>query len=89
MKRETPEQLQARMKFAMDRVPQGQIIRHARTGGEYMVRGHALRAGDLFPMVNYSPVTGPVVVFCRTITDIQAKFVFADGRDWISDNEGG
>lgn len=84
MKRETPEQLQVRMRAANHLVPQGRIIRHVRTGGEYMVRGHSLRVGDLAPLVNYAPVTGPVIVFSRLATDIQAKFVLAAGEDWPS-----
>ncbi len=84
MKRETPNQLQVRMRAADHLVPKGRLIRHVRTGGEYMVRGHALRVGDLAPMVNYSPSTGPVIVFSRTAPDIRAKFVLVDGEDWPS-----
>lgn len=84
MKRETPEQLQVRMRAANHLVPAGRVIRHVRTGGEYVVQGHALRVGDLAPMVNYRPLTGPAVVFSRTASDIQAKFVISDGEDWPS-----
>ena len=82
MKRETTEQLMVRMRYAQDLVPQGLVIRHVRTGGEYMVRGHCLRVGDLAPMVNYSPLTGPVVVFSRVVSDIRAKFVRMGGEEW-------
>ena len=82
MKRETPEELQVRMRAANHLVPAGRIIRHVRTGGEYIVRGHSLRVGDLAPLVQYSPLTGPVIVFSRVVTDVQAKFVISDGEDW-------
>lgn len=82
MRRETPEELQARMRAADHLVPQGRVIRHVRTGGEYMVRGHSLRVGDLALLVQYSPMTGPVIVFSRPVFDVQAKFVLADGQDW-------
>lgn len=90
MKRESTEQLTARMRHAQCLVPQGFFIRHVRTSGEYIVRGHCLRVGDLAPMVNYSPSTGPVVVFSRTVEDIRAKFVRMDGKDWrlLADVEG-
>ena len=84
MKRETPEQLQVRMRAADHLVPQGRFIRHVRTGGEYIVRGHSLRVGDLAPLVNYSPRTGAVIIFSRAVADIQAKFVLSDGEDWPS-----
>lgn len=82
MKRETPKQLRMRMLAAQALVPQGRSIRHVRTGGEYIVRSHCLRVGDLAPMANYSPVFGPVIVFSRTAQDIQAKFVLMDGEPW-------
>lgn len=85
-KRETTGQLMARMKYAADIVPAGFTARHVKTGGEYMVRGHCLRLGDLEPMVNYSPLTGPVVVFSRPVMDFRAKFVRCDGVEWGSDD---
>jgi len=84
MKRETPEELSLRMKAAQHLVPAGYAIRHVRTGGEYIVRGHSLRVGDLMPMANYSPLTGPVIVFSRAAEDVQKKFVRIDGKDWKS-----
>lgn len=84
MKRETPQELQVRMRAAAHLVPSGCNIRHVKTGGEYIVRGHSLRVGDLAPMVNYSPLTGPVIVFSRVAADVQAKFVRMDGEDWKS-----
>lgn len=82
MKRETPEELQVRMRAANHLVPAGRVIRHVRTGGEYIVRGHSLRVGDLAPLVQYSPLVGPVVVFSRAVADVQAKFVLSDGDAW-------
>jgi len=82
MKRESIEELQARMCAANRLVPQGRIIRHVRTGNEYIVRGHALRVGDLVPLVAYSPVSDTVVVFSRALQDIQAKFVMSTGDVW-------
>ena len=86
MKRETPRELQIRMRAAAHLVPAGYNIRHVRTGGEYIVRGHSLRVGDLAPMVNYSPMNGPVIVFSRVAADVQAKFVRMDGKEWKSLN---
>ena len=82
MKRETPEQLQERMDAAERLVPKGRIIRHVRTGNEYLVRGHSLRVGDLALMVNYSQRVGPVIVFSREVEGIRSKFVLADGEEW-------
>ena len=82
MARETTEQLQERMDSAERLVPKGRIIRHVRTGGEYLVRGHSLRVGDLALMVNYSPRVGPVIVFSRELLGIRSKFVLADGEEW-------
>ncbi|MEO0720841.1 MAG: hypothetical protein AAFY43_01695 [Pseudomonadota bacterium] len=82
MKRETPEELKARMKDANHLVPVGRFIRHVRTGNEYIVRSHSLRVGDLAPLVNYSPATGTVIVFSQDVAGIQAKFVMSDGEDW-------
>jgi biotin carboxylase len=87
MQRETTEQLQARMNAAERLVPAGWFIRHVRTGGEYLVRGHSLRVGDLALMVNYSPRFGPVIVFSRTVDDIRAKFVLAGGNPWPEPSE--
>lgn len=84
MKRETPQELEIRMRCANHLVPQGRVIRHVRTGGEYMVRGHALRVGDLALIVNYAPITGPVIVFSREAFEVQAKFVLSDGDEWPS-----
>jgi len=84
MKRETPQELQLRMQAAEHLVPTGKHIRHVRTGGEYVVRGHCLRVGDLMPMVNYAPLTGPVIVFSRAARDVQSRFVRMDGEDWKS-----
>ena len=84
MKRETTQELMVRMQIAEHMVPSGYAIRHVSTGGEYMVDGHALRVGDLTPMVNYSPRLGPVVVFSRAVEDVQAKFVRIDGMEWKS-----
>lgn len=84
MKRETPQELQVRMRAAEHMVPAGKHIRHVRTGGEYVVRGHCLRVGDLMPMVNYSPLTGSVIVFSRAAQEVQSKFVRMDGEDWKS-----
>ena len=63
-------------------VANGQMIRHVSTGGEYVVRGHSLRVGDLAPLVHYSPLLKGVVVFSRTVEAIQSKFVRMDGEDW-------
>lgn len=82
MKRETPEQLQERMKAAERLIPKGRFIRHVRTGVEYIVCGHALRVGDLALMVNYSPSYGPVIVFSREVEGIRSKFVLSDGEEW-------
>lgn len=82
MKRESPQELQIRMQAANHLVPKGIVIRHVRTGGEYIVAGHSLRVGDLAGMVQYRPLTGPVIEFSREATGIQAKFVRADGEDW-------
>ena len=60
----------------------GAVIRHVRSGGEYIVVGHALRVGDLAGMVQYQPTTGPVVTFSREAAAIQAKFVRASGDEW-------
>jgi hypothetical protein len=84
MNRETTQELMARMRIAEHLVPAGYAIRHVRTGGEYMVRGHSLRVGDLTPMVSYSPLTGPVIVFSRAAQDVQRKFVRVDGNEWKS-----
>ena len=86
MKRLTDDQLMKLMIVSQDMVPAGYVIRHVRTGAEYMVRGHALRVGDLGLLVNYSPLTGPVVIFCRTAADIRAKFVRSDGKAWTAPN---
>jgi hypothetical protein len=82
MIRETSRQLMIRMMHAQDIVPPGRFIRHVRTGGEYIVKGHSLRVGDLAPMVEYSPLFGPVVVFSRNAHDIRRKFVLMDGDPW-------
>ena len=82
MTRETTEQLQARMAAAEMLVPAGRFIRHVRTGVEYLVRGHALRVGDLALMVQYSPRLGPVIVFSRDVEGIRAKFVLKSGDEW-------
>jgi hypothetical protein len=87
MKRETPEQLQARMRAANQLVPAGRCLRHVRTGGEYIVQGHCLREGDLALMVLYRPLTGPCIVFSRTVEGIRAKFVIADGENWPGPEE--
>lgn len=81
-KRESQSELQIRMQAANHLVPKGIIIRHVRTGGEYIVAGHSLRVGDLAGMVQYRPLTGPVVEFSREAKSIQAKFVRTDGEDW-------
>ena len=82
MKRMTTDELVDRMKIAEKMVPQGFTIRHVRTGQEYMVRGHAMRVGDLELLVQYSPLAGSVVVFSRPVSEIQAKFVRRDGEHW-------
>jgi hypothetical protein len=83
MARETTQELMVRMQIAEHMVPSGYAIRHVRTGGEYIVHGHALRVGDLTPMVSYSPFLG-TVVFSRAVDDVQAKFVRIDGMEWKS-----
>jgi len=82
MTRLTTDQLTDRMKIAQTIVPQGFVIRHVRTGYDYMVRGHSLRVGDLELLVQYSPLFGPIVIFSRTLSEIQAKFVRHDGQRW-------
>jgi len=82
MKRETPEQLKFRMQMVEHMVPAGSLIRHVRTGGEYIVAGHCLRVGDLGLMVNYRPRTGPVITFSREATAVQSKFVLMSGDEW-------
>lgn len=76
------DELMVRMQAAENMVPQGYAIRHVKTGGEYMVKSHSLRVGDLMPLVNYAPLVGPVVVFARAVTEVQSKFVRVDGKEW-------
>jgi len=82
MTRLTTDQLVDRMRVAQTTVPEGFVIRHVRTGYDYMVRGHSLRVGDLELLVQYSPLFGPIVIFSRTLSEIQAKFVRHDGQRW-------
>jgi hypothetical protein len=81
MQKETMEQLQQRMVIARKLLPEG-VIRHVKTGGEYMVKGYSLRVSDLELMGNYSPLNTPTVVFSRPISEIQARFVQVNGEDW-------
>ena len=82
MKRETTEELQARMQAARNLVPAGLLMRHRRTGTQYVVRGHSLRAGDLRALVQYAASYGPVIVFSREIDEVRAKFELSDGERW-------
>ena len=80
--RETMEQLEHRMLAAERLVPVGCGIRHVKSGGEYLVTGHAVRVGDLALMVQYSPRHNTGVVFSREVAAIRAKFVRCDGEEW-------
>lgn len=82
MPRETERQLQVRMLAAEHMVPKGYRIRHVRSGAEYMVHSHALRIGDLETLVNYASIAGPMIMFSRKLSEVQAKFVRVDGEDW-------
>jgi len=82
MKRETPEELHERMQEAEKLVPRGRLIRHVKSGGQYVVRGHSLREDDLEALVNYSPRIGLVIVFSRPLKEVQDRFVLWNGQDW-------
>ena len=82
MKRETHDELQARIQAADNLVPAGRFIRHIRTGNEYLVRGHSLRSNDLTALVLYSPKYGPSIVFSREVGDVLTKFELSDGERW-------
>lgn len=82
MRRESIEELQVRMAQAETLAPEGHFIRHVKSGGIYMIRGHSLRESDLEALVEYSPQHGPVVLFSRPLSEVRARFVLVNGEQW-------
>lgn len=83
------DQLRTRTEDAGSVAPYGLVIRHVRTGGVYLVRGHTLRAEDLEMMVTYRPRNTESVHFSRALTEILAKFVRVDGKSWVQAHKRG
>lgn len=82
MRRETHEELTARMLEADRLAPKGYWMRHVKSGDLYIIAGHSLRENDLEALVHYRPKFGPAIYFSRPLKEVHARFVLANGDEW-------
>jgi hypothetical protein len=74
MAKRPKEELKDEFEMARQRLPTGALLKHSRTGTQYVVLGHSFREHDMEIVGHYAPVDCISLRFNRPIRELRTNY---------------